>query len=78
MIILTPVDGDPRIQEFALRPLPLIITTIDKRGKIREVLRVEKHEAICDLCGSLIALARKELGERAGDMRLLWMAGWFR
>ena len=33
MIILTPVDGDPRIQEFALRPL--IITTVDRRGRIR-------------------------------------------
>jgi hypothetical protein len=33
MIVLTPVDGDPRVQEFALRPL--IITTVDRRGKIK-------------------------------------------
>ena len=36
MIVLTPIDGDPRIQEFALRSL--IITMVDRRGKIREVL----------------------------------------
>jgi len=33
MIVLAPVDGDPRIQEFALRPL--IITTIDRRVRSR-------------------------------------------
>jgi hypothetical protein len=30
MIVLVPVDGDPRIQEIALRPL--IATTVDRRG----------------------------------------------
>jgi len=63
MIVLTPVDGDPRAQESSLRPL--IITTIDKRGKIREILYIEKHEALCDLCGSPIALTRRKLEERA-------------
>jgi len=57
MIVLVPIDGDPRIQEFALRPL--IITTVDKRGKIREVLHIEKHEVVCDLCGRLIALTKR-------------------
>jgi len=33
--------------------------------KIRKVQYIEKHEAVYDLCGSLIALTRKELGERA-------------
>jgi len=46
-IVLTHVDGDSRVQEFALRPL--IITTVDKKGRIKEVLRIEKHGAICDL-----------------------------
>jgi len=41
MIVLAPVDGDPRVQELALRPL--IITTVDRRGKIKEVLHIEKH-----------------------------------
>jgi len=62
MIVLAPVDGDPRIQEFALRPL--IITTIDRRGKIKKFLHIEKHEAACDLCRGLIALTRRKLGER--------------
>jgi len=57
MIVLAPVDEDSRIQEFALRPL--IIRTIDRKGKIKEALHIEKHEAVCDLCGSLIALTRK-------------------
>ena len=56
MIVLAPVDGDPR---------PLIITTVEKRGKIREVLHIEKHEAVCDLCEGLIALMKRELEERA-------------
>jgi len=63
MIVLTPIDGDPRIQEFALRSL--IITMVDRRGKIREVLHIEKHEAVCDLCGGLMALTKEELEERA-------------
>ena len=67
MIVLTPVDGDPRVQEFALRPL--IITTVDKKCRIKEILHIEKNEAICDLCGSLIAFTRKELGGRARDTR---------
>jgi len=61
-IVLAPVGGDPRVQESALRPL--IITTVDSRGRIREVLHIEKHEAACDLCGSLIALTKRELEER--------------
>jgi len=40
-------------------------TTVDRRGRIKEVLHVEKHEAVCDLCGSPIALTKKELEERA-------------
>jgi len=63
MIVLTPINGDPRIQEFALRPL--IITTVDKKGRIKEVLHIEKHEAICDLCGGLIAFTKRELEEGA-------------
>ena len=63
MIILAPVDRDPRIQEFALRPLT--ISTVDKKGKIREVLHIEKHETVCDPCGGLIALTKRELEERA-------------
>jgi len=69
MIVLTPVDGDPRVQEFALRPL--LITTVDKKDRIREVLRIEKHEAVCDLCGGLIALTKRELGERAGGYAVI-------
>jgi len=34
----------------------------DRIGKVQYI---ERHEAVCDLCGSLIALTRKELGERA-------------
>jgi len=63
MIVLTPIDGDPRIQEFALRPL--IITTVDRRDKIGEVLHVKKHEVFCDLCEGLIALTKKGLVKRA-------------
>jgi hypothetical protein len=59
MIVLVLVDGDPMIREFALRPL--IITTVDRRGRIRWVLHIEKHEAVCDLCGGLTALTKKEL-----------------
>jgi len=33
--------------------------------RIRKVQHIERHEAICDLCGSPIALTKKELGERA-------------
>jgi len=47
MIVLAPDDGDPRIQEFALRPL--IISTVDRRGGIKEVLHIEKHEEVYDL-----------------------------
>ncbi|MCF3653018.1 MAG: hypothetical protein L2C94_002470 [Aigarchaeota archaeon] len=43
MIILAPIDGDPRIQEFALKSL--IVTIVDRRAKIKEVLHNEKHEA---------------------------------
>jgi len=43
-------------------------------GKIKEILHIEKHEAVCDLCGSLIALTKRELGA----MRLLWMGRLFR
>jgi hypothetical protein len=45
------------IQETALKPL--IVTTVDGRGRSKEVLHIEKHEAVCDLCGSLIALSKK-------------------
>jgi len=69
MIVLTPIDGDPRVQEFALRPL--IIATVDKRGRLKEILHIEKNEAICDLCGSLIAFTRKELGEKARDYTVI-------
>jgi len=51
MTILAPIDRDPRAQEIALRPL--IVTTVDRRGKIKGVLHIEKHEAVCDLCGDL-------------------------
>jgi hypothetical protein len=63
IIVLAPVDGDPKVQGIALRPL--IVTTVDGRGRIKEVLHIENHEAVCDLCDSLIALTRKELEERA-------------
>jgi uncharacterized protein with PIN domain len=63
IIVLAPVDDSPRIQEFALRSL--IIMTVDGRGEIKETLHIEKHEAVCDLCRSLIALTRRELDERA-------------
>jgi len=62
MIVLTPVESDSRVQELALRPI--IVTTVDRRGKIKEVLHIERHEAVCDLCGGLIALMRRELKER--------------
>jgi len=42
MIILAPIDGDPRIQEFALKPL--IVTIVDRRAEIKGVLHDEKHE----------------------------------
>ena len=73
MIVLTPIDGDPGIQEFALRPL--IITTVDRRDKIGEVLHVKKHEVICDLCRGLIALTKKELEERANPPTILTSEG---
>jgi len=41
---------------------------VDRRGRIKEVLHIEKHEAVCDLCGSLIALTKKELEGRARAM----------
>ena len=44
MIVLTSVDGDPKVQEFASRSL--IITTVDRRDGIKEVLHIEKHDAI--------------------------------
>jgi len=62
-IVLAPVNSDPRVQEYVLRPL--IITTVDRKGKIREALHIENHEAVCDLCGSPIALTGRELEERA-------------
>jgi len=34
-------------------------------GRIREVLHIEKHETVCDLCGGLTALTKKEPEERA-------------
>ena len=43
MIVLAPIDGDSRIQEFALKPL--IITIVDRRAKIKGVLHNEKHKA---------------------------------
>ncbi|MCF3653192.1 MAG: hypothetical protein L2C94_003390 [Aigarchaeota archaeon] len=42
----------------------MIITTVDKKGRIREVLHIERYEAVCDLCGSLIALTKRGLKER--------------
>ena len=60
MTILAPIDRDPRAQEIALRPL--IVTTVDRRGKIKGVLHIEKHEAVCDLCGDPIVLTKRELG----------------
>jgi hypothetical protein len=30
-----------------------------RRGKIKEVLHIEKYGAICNLCGRLIALTKK-------------------
>jgi len=60
MIVLVLVDGDPMIREFALRPL--IITTVDRRGRIRWVLHIEKHEAVCDLCGGLTAPYKERIG----------------
>jgi hypothetical protein len=69
MIVLAPVDSDPRIQKIALRPL--IVTTVDRRGKIKEILHIEKHEVVCDLCGGLIALTKKELEERARDYAVI-------
>jgi len=41
MIVLAPDDRDPRIQEFALRPF--IITTVNRRNKIKEVPHTKKH-----------------------------------
>ena len=28
---------------------PLIIRTVDRKGKIKEALHIEKHEVVCDL-----------------------------
>jgi len=39
--------------------------------KIKEVLHIEKHEAICDLCGNSIALTKKELKEKAKDYAVI-------
>ena len=44
MTVLAPVNGDPRIQEFALKLL--IITTVGMRGRIKDVLHIENHKAI--------------------------------
>jgi hypothetical protein len=49
----------------------LIITTVDRRGRIKEILHVERCEAVCDLCGGLITLTNKELGERAKDYAVI-------
>ena len=35
------------------------------RDKIKEALHIEKHEAVRDLCGGLIALTKRELEGRA-------------
>jgi hypothetical protein len=40
MMVLAPVDGDPRNQEIALRPL--IVMMVDRRSKIKEVLYIKK------------------------------------
>ncbi|MCF3653544.1 MAG: hypothetical protein L2C94_005235 [Aigarchaeota archaeon] len=68
-IVLAPVDGDLRTQESASRPL--IITTINRRCRIREVLHIEKHEAICELCGGIIALTRKKLEEKVREYAVI-------
>jgi hypothetical protein len=44
---LEPVDDDLRAQETASRPL--IAMTIDKHSKVKEVLHIEKHGAVCDI-----------------------------
>ena len=38
---------------------------IRKIDRIEEALHIERHEAVCDLCGGFIALTKRELGERA-------------
>jgi hypothetical protein len=47
----------PRFRSLLLRPL--IIATVDRRSRIREVLHFEKHGAVCYLCGGLIALTKR-------------------
>ena len=32
---------------------------------------IERHEAVCDLCGGLIALTRRELGERTREYTVI-------
>jgi len=44
MTVLAPVNGDPRIQEFALKLL--IIMTVGMKGRIKDVLHIENHKAV--------------------------------
>jgi hypothetical protein len=39
--------------------------------EIDHVYSIEKHEAVCNPCGSLIALTRKELEERASGYAVI-------
>jgi hypothetical protein len=41
MIVLTPVEENPRNQKIASRPL--IVITVDRHGKVKEIFHVEKR-----------------------------------
>jgi len=69
MGIPTPEEFTPQTQESTLSPL--ITMTVDKKGRIKEALHIEKLEAVCDLCRWLIVPRRKELGERTSGYAVI-------